>query len=299
VSPIFVTGANGYVGRHLLKRPLPEPMKLRCLSRESGNVDASVLETVEYVRADLAEPARYERMLASADCVLHLAAATGKVKPGEYFRTNVEGTRILVEQCRRAGVKRFLYVSSVAVKFPRKERYFYAQSKEQAEEIVRGSGLRYTIVRPTMILGRRAPVWTGLAKLARLPVVPVFGDGRARIQPIDVDDLVDFLLAVMERDRFQGETLEFGGPEVISIEDFLKKAHAVLRGGASRTVHIPLGLVLPALIVLEKLAYAAVPITVGQIASFRCDGIIQPNNLFEERAAQLKTIDQMLSVCAQ
>lgn len=302
MSLIFVTGANGFVGRHLLKRPLPpEARSLCCLSRGARNAEPSVLQRpgVEFIRADLTEPARYGRGLTSAHCVVHLAAATGKALPAEYFRANVEGTRVLVEECQRRGVQRFLYVSSIAVKFPDKRRYFYAQSKEQAEEIVRRSGLRYTIVRPTMILGRGAPVWMGLAKLARLPVVPIFGDGRTRIQPIDVQDLVDLLLAIIERDRFQGETLELGGPEMITIGDFLRKAHALLRGGPFRAVHLPLGLVIPGLTVLEKLAYSALPITVGQLASFRCDGTIQTNSLFEERAAQLKTIDQMLALCVQ
>ena len=252
-----------------------------------------------FLRADLADPSRYEKELASADCVIHLAAQTGKAPPREYFRVNAEGTRTLVEACYRLGVPRFLHVSSIAVKFPEKRRYFYAQSKEESEAIVRNSGLRYTIVRPTMILGRRAPVWMGLAKLARLPIVPIFGDGRTRIQPIDVDDLAGFLLAIVERDGFHGETLELGGPETISIEDFLKQAHARLLGGACRTIHLPLGLVLPGLTFLEKLAYSAVPLTVGQLSSFRCDGTIRTNSLFEERAAQLKTIDQMLAVCVQ
>ncbi len=300
LDSLFITGGNGFVAGNLLRQLDPGRFHdVVCISRSEMDPELLARSRARFLRADLADPSSYEKELASADCVIHLAAQTGKAPPREYFRVNVEGTRKLVETCRRLGVPRFLHVSSIAVKFPEKTRYFYAQSKEESEAIVRSSGLRFTIVRPTMILGRGSPVWTGLARLASLPVIPVFGEGRTKIQPIHVEDLVDFLMALVERDRFHGEILELGGPETISIEDFLRRPQERLRGGGSRVAHLPLGLVIPVLTVLEKLIYAALPITVGQLSSFRYDGTIETNSLFEERAAQLKTIDQMIADCTQ
>ncbi|MCZ6491587.1 MAG: NAD-dependent epimerase/dehydratase family protein [Acidobacteria bacterium] len=299
---LFITGASGFVGRNLLRRIDPAKYKdIFVLIRSESKLAPSLLKqrNVRLVRGDLFECSLYAPYLASADCVIHLAAVTGKASPQQYFRVNVEGTRTLLEQCRRAGVQRFLHVSSIAVKFPNKARYYYAQSKEQAENVVRNSGLHHTIVRPSIIVGPGAPAWTNLAKLAGLPVIPVFGNGQASIQPIDIDDLLDFIISIVDKDIFNGDTLDLGGSQVISIEEFLRKIHWLRHHKDPRTVHIPLTLLIPVLTLLEKLFYSFLPITVGQLTSFRYDCTIEKNSLFEERLPRLKSIDAMLdSACS-
>lgn len=299
MNSLFITGASGFVGRALLKRLDRRKYKsVYCLSRSESQVAATLPEhpNVTFIRGTLFDSSRYEPSLALSDSVIHLAAVTGKARPEEYFRVNVEGTRLLVEHCRRAGVARFLYVSSIAVKFPDKTRYYYAQSKQQAEEVVRNSGLRYVIIRPTIVVGRGAPALKGLSKLAHLPVMPVFGHGKTLVQPIAVDDLVDFIFSIIDADRFSCETFDLGGPEVICIEEFLKKIRRLRSPANFRTVHIPLALLIPILSTLETLFSSFLPVTVGQLSSFRYDGTIERNRLFEERLPGLKTVDEMLKL---
>jgi nucleoside-diphosphate-sugar epimerase len=293
VRRLFITGASGFVGRHLLQKLAGlEYEKIFCLSR-SGQIPAAGGK-IQVLRGSLFDLSSYERELTSVDCVIHLAAVTGKARPSEYFRVNTEGTRFLTGLCQKWGVPRLLYVSSIAVSFPDKRRYFYAQSKEQAEEVVRKSGLRFTILRPTAVLGRGSPTWASLAKLASLPVIPVFGAGRTLVQPIAVDDLVGFLLTVLDSDFFHGETLELGGAEAISIEALLKKISSLRRHKQARTLHLPLFLVVPLLTWLETVAFPLVPVTVGQLSSFRYDGTTKPNPLYPQRSASLKSLDDML-----
>ena len=274
--------------------------KIFCLSRDEPPHPERITgeKRLEFLRGSLPSGLEvYEHKISGADTVVHLAAITGKARRDEYFETNVEGTRALTEMSRRLGISRFLYVSSIAARFPDKNHYYYAQSKEQAEEIVRTSGLRYTIVRPTIVLGQGAQVWKGLSRLARFPVIPIFGDGRTLIQPIWVDDLADFIIDVLKADRFQKETLEVGGIESISVEEFLLRASRLLRGSEPRTIHLPLEPFRKAFSWLEPLFLPVLPVTAGQLASFRFDGRPQPNRLAEGRSGQLqlRTIDQMLS----
>jgi NADH dehydrogenase len=291
---LFLTGASGFLGRCVLSRLASATFeKITCLSRAAPPPSTS--PNVAWLRAGLADTAAYSAALAGADCVLHLAAATGKLPPKEYFAVNVEGTRRLVEQCKLAGVREFLFVSSIAASFPDQTRYYYAQSKVQAEEIVRQSGLRYAIVRPTMIFGRGSPVLAGLAKLAALPVIPVFGNGATQVQPIAVEDLADFLLRVVDNDLFSGETFDLGGRDVVSIEELLRKIHLLLRHASAKSLHIPMALLLPALTLLEIVAYPLLPITVGQLATFRFDGTARPNALWSERKPQLQSLDAVLA----
>jgi len=303
VNSILITGSSGFLGRHLLSALDPRRLqRIYCLSRQDRSTLSGISNhpAVVWLQGSLFDLGHYERELAETDTVIHLAAATGKATRSEYFTVNVDGIRALIEQCKRLGVKRFLHVSSIAVRFPNKTRYYYAQSKEQAEQLVRSSGLRYTILRPTIILGHGSPVWAGLCKLASLPVIPIFGDGKALIQPIHVEDLVSFILTILDRDIFNGETLELGGPEAISIEEFLKKVHHRLFQSRPRTIHISFALLLPVLTLLETILFPLLPITVGQLASFRYNGTAELNWLSAERISTLKSIEEMVGAhCAR
>lgn len=291
---LFITGASGFLGRCLLSRLDPAKFEnIFCLSRSAQ--PSSTAAGVEWLRGGLADTAAHPAALAAADCVIHLAAATGKLPPKEYFAVNVDGTRFLLEQCKLANVRNFLFVSSIAAGFPDQTRYYYAQSKVQAEEIVRASGLRYSIVRPTMIFGPGSPVLASLARLAALPVIPVFGSGATPVQPIAVADLADFILRIVDNDLFSAETFDLGGPDVVSIEELLRKIHLLLRHSSAKPLHIPLALLLPALTLLEIVAYPLLPVTVGQLATFRFDGAARPNPLWNARRSQLQSLDAMLA----
>lgn len=294
---LFLTGADGYVGSRLLRAlAAGGHEKIYCLTRRREHAEAG--RTVAFVRGDILDSGAYAGSLAGCETVVHLAAVTGKNRPEEYFRVNAEGTRILIQTAKKAGVRNFLHVSTIAVKFPNQFRYYYGQSKKQAEEAVASSGLRYTIVRPTMIFGEGAPVLEGLARLAGAPVVPVFGDGRTRVQPIFVDDLVNCLLAILRRGLFENRILEAGGPEAIAIEDLLMRIRRARYGKPPRAVHVPLGLIVPALAALEKVALPVLPLTAGQLASFRNDGTIEASASAARLCAPRAGIDQMLGRAA-
>lgn len=297
VRSILITGASGFAGRALLRRMgAAARSTIYCLGRTRLGASTDLASAnVQRVIGDLCEPASYEACLRQVDTVVHLAATTGKAKREEYFRVNAEGTRALVERCRAAGVQRFLHVSTVAVTFPDTRRYYYAQSKQQAEEAVRASGLRWTIVRPTILAGRGSPVLAGIAKLADLPVMPMFGDGRTPIQPVDVDDLAGFLAALMESDAFEGETIEFGGADVIAMEEFMKKLARARKGREPRVMHVPLGPVIPMLSLLEPLLGTRLPVTVGQLSSFRFDGTAAAHPRAEKLWPRRKSVDEMLA----
>ena len=297
MDSVFVTGGSGFLGSRLLQALLARGMSVVGLDRSGALGDGSGKQTrLEVVQGDLLDPRTYMQALATTDAAVHLAAATGKASAERHFEVNARGTEILLEQCRQAGVRKLLFVSSIATKFPDKTRYYYAQAKQRAEEAIQASGLEFTIVRPTIIIGRGSAPLVALSRLAGLPLVPVFGDGRTRVQPIYVEDLVEFIVAILDQRRFAGETLELGGPTVLTIEELLHEVRSARSGGRARTVHIPLGLLLPFLGAAEKLGIGPLPLTTGQLASFRFDGTIEPSALHEGRRAGLKAVPEMLSL---
>ena len=253
---IFVTGAGGFLGRHLL----PE---LRTLGRPVVALDGNLLD-----------PDSYRSALGSCDVVVHLAARTGAASAAEHERVNARGTEVLLDACRSEGVPKILFVSSIATTFPPDIGYHYADAKRRAEGAVIRSGLKFTIVRPTVIAGPGSPNLKSLEKLALLPFIVVPGNGRSRVQPIDVSAAAEAIAALVRQDAFGNDVVELGGPKVLTMEEHLQEIRIARTGRSGRVIHVPLRFFSFPLRVAEALGLAGVlPVTAGQLSSFRFDGV--------------------------
>jgi len=295
-SRVFVTGGSGFVGSRLLPALRARGYRVTALDR-SGALQRRVTPgpDLQVITGDLLDPSAYRDALAGSDVVLHLAATTGRASRETHFRVNAEGTEVLLEACRHAGLSRILFVSSIATTFDDTRDYHYAQAKIRAERAVEQSGLAYAILRPTMILGAGSPILVALEKLALLPVVPVFGTGRTRVQPVHVDDVVRAILAVLDDDGFTNTAIDVGGPTVLTIEALLQRIRTARRGRAGRVLHVPLGLVLPPLRLAETVGLGGLlPLSPGQLSSFRSDGIVRADALPERLHADLADVAAML-----
>jgi len=287
MASVFLTGASGFVGSQVCRRLLERGHRAVALRR------ARVADETGDVRGDLLEPASYEASVQGVDAVVHLAAITGKAAPSEYARErgrnggapgrdpSGRGRPCPVLQHHRGDLS-----GQAAL--------FLWRVEGRRRTPCRGQRAATTVIRPTVVAGVGSPVMTRLFSLAALPVVPAFGGARASVQPILVDDLADFVVEMVESDRFRGEVLELGGPEVLPVREVLDRMHRLQRGRRARFLNVPLAFVLPTLALLERLAYPVLPVTVGQLATFRFDGVARPNTLWEGRRARLASVDQMI-----
>jgi len=250
---------------------------------------------LEIVAGDLLYPETYRSALQGVDTVVHLAAATGKAPSIDHFRINQEGTRLLVEHSRTAGVKRFLFVSSISVKYPDLSGYPYARSKEAAEQIVQSSGLPFCIVRPTIVIGLDSPIWTSLGQLVQSPFLLVFGDGSAQIQPIYVDDLTTCLISILHNKMLDGKIYELGGPDRRPFVAFQQEIYAAKIGRPPRMeIRLPVKPIRGMLNWFEEHIGDFLPVRSGQFSSFVYDGSIQANPLFEKHKEEMVGVSQMV-----
>jgi nucleoside-diphosphate-sugar epimerase len=290
-SSILLTGASGFLGRRLLERMAERAGRIVSFGNRKPAVAGN---SIEFVPGDLLDSGRCRQAVTGCETIVHLAAATGKHRRAEYFRVNRDGTQVLLQQAHEAGVKRFLYISTIAVNFADKFRYHYAESKQQAEALVRNSVFNWTIIRPTMIFGAGSPVQAGFERLAMLPIVPVFGDGRVLVQPILVDDAADLILDILDSNAFDGRTVEAGGPERLTIEDLLQRMRRAAGLRNYRAVHLPLKPLSLCLAAMEPVFGPLLPITAGQLASFRNSGTAAPDECIAARAKHMRGVDEML-----
>src|SRR5688500_4759375 len=184
-----MTGATGFVGQAVVEEACRRGLPLRALARR----EQAACEGVEWVSGDLADRAALAALVAGAEAVLHVAGVVNTPDPMGFHLGNVTGTEALVEAAGAAGVRRFVFVSSLAAREPGLSKY--GQSKRHAEEVVQASGLDWTIVRPPAIYGPRDREILELFKAARWGMVPLPPPGRASI--VHVDDLARLLLELV------------------------------------------------------------------------------------------------------
>ena len=214
---ILVTGAGGSLGAALLGQLRASGWIIRALVLPDSPFCANADETVE---ADLCVASGLGKCLADVDVVLHMAGLILSNEPDRFFAVNTEGTRNLVQACVQMGVRRFVYVSSISVEYP--VRNPYAESKRLAEDIVRSHGLDWTIVRPTLLVGRGGGAeYRMFARLARYPFLLLPQGGTALKRPIHVDDLSSGLCKLLGSSASLGKTYNLAGCDILSLRQMI------------------------------------------------------------------------------
>jgi len=252
---ILLTGATGLLGGALLGLLLAEGHETRCLVRAtSPNASRLDGERVEILRGDVAREEDLYRALEGTDALLHLAG--------------IEYAPPVLRAASRAGVERILVVGSTSA---HSAYAFRAGPKLEMEEAVRGSGLAWTIVRPSMIYGseRDKNVHRLLRFLDRWPVFPIFGPGTNLWQPVYHEDCARGVLEALKRPDAVHRSYDLPGAEPLTYLDLVKTAAAAL-GREPRIVTLPIEPVRLALVAAERLRLP-LPIDSGQVTRLRED----------------------------
>jgi NADH dehydrogenase len=175
------------------------------------------------VQADLLEVATLVPALADIKTAIHCAAITADQKEpfsGAYRRVNAEGTRNLVWAARHAGVDKVVLLNGLGTRRGRDRSYM--RTRWEMGEAVQDSGLVWVALQPSILFGDRAPYPAALARLARqFPVMPVLGGSR-RLQPLWVEDLVSCLTMAAGSGRWDGLTIDLGGPDQLTYREMTK-----------------------------------------------------------------------------
>jgi nucleoside-diphosphate-sugar epimerase len=191
VTTLAITGATGFVGSTVLEEALAQGHTVRALTRR----EQAPLEGVEWISGTLADEGGLCRLCEGADAAIHVAGLTNTPDPDQFESANVIGTEAMITAAEHAGVRRFVFVSSLSAREPNLSAY--GASKARAEALVEGSGLDWTIVRPPAVYGPRDVDMFELFRSARLGVVPLPPGGATSI--IHVADLARLLLALAGR----------------------------------------------------------------------------------------------------
>lgn len=257
-ATVLVTGAAGFIGRHVVTALVAAGWNVRALVRRPLPPSPGV----ECFVGDMRDEGSLARAATSCSAVVHLAAATSDQADSE--DVNVRGARRLVQACRGAACRRLVVVSTQSAKIARKG--IYAATKASADELLLRSGLDVTILLPSIVYGDHdAGIFGTLHRIVTTHrIVPVLGDGRWHSAPVHVDDVVAALVACLDRPQSVGRCYDIGGPDRLAFDDLLDRIAAATGVSAPRKIHVPFTLALG----LARLLSAAMqrpPLTVSNV----------------------------------
>ncbi|MBX3395005.1 MAG: complex I NDUFA9 subunit family protein [Phycisphaerae bacterium] len=244
---VFVTGASGFVGSAIVRELVSRGHKAVCLLRDrqrfvGGLRDISV-DRIETVNGDLFDAAALSAGVAGADAVIHLVGiiTEDRLRGQTFSRIHTEGTQRVVEATCAAGVRRYVHMSALGVRPDAVSTYH--KTKWAAENIVRKSGLDWTIFRPSLIHGpggefmRMMKVFVCDAMVPALgfipspfPVIPYFGDGQNRLQPVSVKDVAHCFVAALSKPETIGKSYELGGANALSWKELYRDCRELIPG---------------------------------------------------------------------
>lgn len=266
----LVTGANGFIGSHLVEKLISEKVEVRCLVRQTSNLQWIDRTKVSIVFGDINQPESLEPAVKDVDLIYHLAGKTAAQSEAEYRRVNVFGTELLLKTISEHNphLKRFVFISSQAAGGPSTKDHPltetsdphpvtpYGRSKLAAEKAVRGADrIPFTIIRPPSVFGPRDTDFLQLFQTVQKGVITKLGFKERRYSMIYVEDLVRGIWQASINPDTVNQLYYLADPEPVSWEQLCK---AIAEVFTKKTISLSIPVPLFAMVVLISDAYSKV-----------------------------------------
>jgi len=237
---IFVTGATGFTGSRVVPLLLKEGHQVRCLYRPSSDRSFLPQPEIEWVTGDLSDSESLSKAMQGTDALINIASL------------GFGHADSIITAAKNAGIKRAIFISTTAI-FTK----LNAKSKKvrvAAELTIESSGLKYTILRPTMIYGspRDRNMWRLIRLMKISPIVPIFGDGKYLQQPIFVDDVAQAVVSCLTNDKTIGKSYNIAGKQALTYNQVIDTIAKQMNKRIWK-IHIPSKPVVGLLTLFEKI----------------------------------------------
>ncbi len=222
---ITIFGGSGFVGRHLVRALAKRGHRIRVAVRRpdlAGHLQPlGTVSQIQPVQANLRYPASVQAAVKGADAVINLVGILAEGGKQTFNAVQAEGARSVARACKEFGVTNLVQMSALGADAD--SASIYSQTKARGEaaalEFVPGA----TIIRPSIVFGPEDNFFNQFAGMARfLPVLPLFGGGETKFQPVFVGDVAELIARVIDGEAASGRIYELGGPDVMSFKQVLE-----------------------------------------------------------------------------
>lgn len=258
---VFLTGAAGFVGGHVLRKLVAEGHSVRALLRFPPKARSLASDRVEIVAGDIVNGFGLDRM-AGCDAVIHLVGIIAESGKATFERIHHLGTRNVVEAAQRNRIPRFIQMSALGVRAEGVSEY--QTSKWKGEEAVRQSGIEYCILRPSLIFGPGSGFVAEMLEIMRKAPLfrPVPGNGKPLFRPVFAGDVAHCFVQALTNPAATNQTIDLGGGDELSLNQVLEEI-ARSAGIRKPAVHIPMPLMFAGATLAQLLPHP--PVTIGQL----------------------------------
>ncbi len=257
------------MGSHLVKRLAQKKIQTRCLIRVNSNIELLKELGIEVAYGDVTDKDSLKKAMQGVGAVIHLVGIIIEHKGATFEIIHKQGTTNVIDVCKEAGVRRFIYISALGARENARSRYH--KTKWEAERAAINSGMEYVIFRPSIMIGEGGEFITMISKIVRrAPIIPII-DGESRVQPIYVENTVDCILKSLTDPKTTNRIFEIAGPEQMTYKELFLTLMEVLDVGKP-TFQIPITFMWPAAYILERVMEKP-PITTQQLIMLQEDNI--------------------------
>ncbi len=292
---ILVTGGTGFVGSHVCNELDDRGHDVTALSRSPGGFPLS-----EGVSTETGNVREYESIVDAfegMDVVVNFVAVSPLFKPkgGDRMHeaVHLDGTRNIVRAAEEHDLDAIVQMSALGA--DPEGPTAYIRAKGQAETLVTGSALEWTIFRPSVIFGEGAEFVRFTKTLTTPYITALPGGGKTRFQPVWIGDLAPMMADAVEDESHRGEVYEIGGPEVLTLGDVTELVYRS-EGKGVTILPIPMSLAGIGLSLADPVPF--VPFGSDQYRSLRFDNTTDANDLdaFGRSPGELHTLSDFLDV---
>jgi uncharacterized protein YbjT (DUF2867 family) len=241
---VFLTGATGFIGGHILHELSSHGYLVSCLVRSASHQAVASraylkeLPGVRIVEGEWTRPENWVDHVDGHDMVINAVGIIRETRLASFAQVHTYSPMALFEAAARAGVSKIVQISALGS--DEMARSGFHRSKLTADQYLAQLSVPYVILRPSLVYGPGDHSMAFFSRLARLPVTPVPGDGCYRVQPLYIGDLVRTVLIALERPDLSAVVADIGGSEVLTFNDMLDLlARKSAKSPGARKVHIP------------------------------------------------------------
>ena len=293
MNRVTVLGGTGFVGRRVVRHLCESGATVRVASRHPGPPEG---DNVEQIAVDAHDERSVEAAVAGADGVVNAISLYVEHGSDTYHSVHVEAAARIASVARRVGAKRLVHLSGIGADAASSSPYI--RSRGEGEAAVQSAFPGAVIIRPAVMFASDDGFLTAILRLLRsLPVYPIFGDGRTRLQPAYADDVAAAITKVLQQSKKPSPVYELAGPRVYSYEELLR---TIARAAGLRPVLMRMPFALWDAIAGVAAILPHPPLTRNQVELMQIDTTasdnlpgfhalgISPRSLEEELEAMLK-----------
>ena len=239
---ILLTGVTGFVGGRLLKALVGEKIGVRCVVRSPGRLQYRSLAEglVEIVQGDLLKPESLDKALEGMEAAYYLVHSMGGRTIGEnkvFAERDRQAAQHFIKAADRAGVERIIYLGGLGELGDNLSKHL--ASRQEVAEILQSGRAKTTVLRAPNIMGAGGAPFEMLRYLVeRLPVMVCPRWIETRCQPIDIQDMVAYLIGCLREPRTEGLSLDVGGPDIVTYRTMME-TYARVRGLKRLIITVP------------------------------------------------------------